>query len=235
MEDILHIILASIGSIIALFILTKLIGYRQMSQLSMFDYVNGITIGSIAAEMATSLETDFLKPLTAMVIYTAAAILLSRLSETSITLRRIIVGRPRVLFNNGKLYFSNMKKTRIDMGEFLTQCRVAGHFDLSQLQSIVMEPNGHMSFLPKAANRPVSPEDLGLSPAEETVAATVIIDGHIMKENLQTTGNNEKWLTSQLKGLGITNISHVFLATCDASNHLNVYVKITDVPKDNLL
>lgn len=65
--DLLNIALTSIGSIIVLFLLTKLIGNRQMSELNMFDYINGITIGSIAAEMATSLEGDFLKPLLAKI------------------------------------------------------------------------------------------------------------------------------------------------------------------------
>ena len=152
--EILHTIIVSAGSIIALFILTKLMGYRQMSQLSMFDYINGITIGSIAAEMATSLENDFMQPLLAMIIYAGTAILLSRLSEISVPLRRIIVGKPALLMNKGKLYEKNMKKARLDLGEFLTQCRIAGYFDLSELQSVIMEPNGHMSFLPKADNRP---------------------------------------------------------------------------------
>lgn len=78
--ELLHIAAVSLGSIIVLFILTKILGCRQMSQLSMFDYVNGITIGSIAAEMATSLENDFFKPLSAMIIYAAAALLFSKLS-----------------------------------------------------------------------------------------------------------------------------------------------------------
>ena len=235
MTEIIHIIAVSLGSITALFILTRLMGYRQMSQLSMFDYINGITIGSIAAEMATSLEDDFLKPLTAMIIYALAAIILSELSEASIVGRRIIVGRPRILFNNGKLYYSNMKKSRLDLGEFLTQCRISGYFDLSQLQSIIMEPNGHLSFLPKSDSRPVTPSDFAMTPPTETVAATVIMDGHIMKENLAATGNNEKWLLFQLKGLGITTPDHVFLATCDASAHLNVYIKNTEKTTDFLI
>src|SRR5574344_916383 len=80
MQEVLYIIALSLGSIVAMFILTKLIGYRQMSQMSMFDYVNGITIGSIAAEMATSLEENWWLPLTAMVVYALAAIVLSYIS-----------------------------------------------------------------------------------------------------------------------------------------------------------
>ena len=76
MTEILYIIALSLGSIIAIFVLTKLMGYRQMSQMSMFDYIIGITIGSIAAEMATSLEENFIQPLTAMIVYALAAVAL---------------------------------------------------------------------------------------------------------------------------------------------------------------
>ena len=57
--ELLHVFLTSVGSVVFLFILTKLLGNKQMSQLSMFDYINGITIGSIAAEMATSLAVSY--------------------------------------------------------------------------------------------------------------------------------------------------------------------------------
>ena len=84
MTEILYIIALSLGSIIAIFVLTKLMGYRQMSQMSMFDYVNGITMGSIAAEMATSLDTGFEKPLVAMIVYALVSLLLSTVSSKSI-------------------------------------------------------------------------------------------------------------------------------------------------------
>ena len=95
--QILYIIILSIASIIELFILCKLMGYRQLSQLSMFDYVNGITIGNIAAEMATSLDDSFVEPLIAMIVYAMAALLLSWWSSKSIRARRIISGKPTLL------------------------------------------------------------------------------------------------------------------------------------------
>ena len=77
MSEILYIIALSLGSIIAIFILTKIMGYRQMSQMSMFDYIISITIGSIAAEMSTALDKNFAQPLTAMIVYALSAVLLS--------------------------------------------------------------------------------------------------------------------------------------------------------------
>ena len=109
-NDVLYILATSLGSIIVLFFLTKMMGYKQMSQLSMFDYINGITIGSIAAEFATSLEDDFLKPLTAMIVYAAMAFLISILCNKSIKMRRFFTGEPIILIDDGKIYKDNLSK-----------------------------------------------------------------------------------------------------------------------------
>lgn len=225
MEEILYIIALSIGSIIALFILTKIMGYRQMSQMSMFDYINGITIGSITAEMATSLEQNFLQPLTAMIVYALAAVFLSWLTSKSIKARRMVEGAPLVLLNDGELYRENLKKAKIDVTEFLVQCRTNGYFDISKLEVAVLEGNGKISFLPKATDRPVTPSDMQLSPEQDFMVANVILDGRIMKENLKHTGKDEKWLQNQIKGQGAKKAEDVLLATCDASGKVTVYLK----------
>ena len=225
MQEILYIIALSLGSIVAMFILTKLIGYRQMSQMSMFDYVNGITIGSIAAEMATSLEENFVQPLVAMVVYALAAILLSWCSSKSMKMRKIIEGKPLVLLDKGELYLDSLRKAKIDVNEFLVQCRVNGYFDISKIETAVLEGNGKISFLPKSSDRPATPADLNLSPQQDFMTANVILDGNIMIENLRHTGNDEKWLLNQIKGQGADKISDVLLATCDVNNQVTVFLK----------
>lgn len=233
MMEIIKIIITSLGSIVTLFILTKVMGYRQMSQLSMFDYINGITIGSITAEMATSLE-DFTKPLTAMIVYTIVVVLISELNEKSMFFRRIITGKPIILLNNGKLYYKNFKHARIDLDEFLVRCRNDGYFDVSKLQTAILESNGKISFLPLSAERPASPNDLNLNPGPDTMVANVIMDGKVLKMNLKHTGNDEKWLNNQLNIYGVSSVSDVFLATCDNNNKLSVYIKIKEPMKEDI-
>ena len=221
--DILYIIALSIGSIIEIFILCKIMGYRQLSQMSMFDYINGIVIGNIASEMATSIEDDFIHPLTAMIVYGAAAVFLSWLSSKSIRARRFISGKPMLLIHQGTLYEQNFKKSKIDLNEFLTQCRINGYFDLDALESVILEENGRMSFLPKSDYRPLTSNDLQLSPAQENLVANLIIDGKIMEENLRHTGKNVQWLTNELRRQGISNISDVFLATYDLKHKVAIF------------
>ena len=161
--DILYVIFLSVFSLVVLFLLTKLIGYRQMSEMSMFDYISGITIGSIAAEMATAPDSSFLEPLTAMIVYGLLTAFLAFITGKNMKIRHFISGSPYILFNDGHLYEGNFKKGHIDLSEFLVQCRLNGFFDLKELQTAILEENGRISFLAKSEHRPVSPSDLNLS------------------------------------------------------------------------
>lgn len=225
MTEICYIIALSLGSVLAIFILTKLMGYRQMSQMSMFDYIIGITIGSIAAEMSTSLEDGFTQPLTAMIVYALAAIVLAWVTSKSIKARRVIEGEPLVLLNHGELYRSNFKKAKMDVTEFLAQCRINGYFDVSKLECAILEGNGRISFLPKAEERPLTPNDMQLTPEQDYMVANVILDGHIMEENLKNMGKDEKWLHSQITAQGAKDAKDVLLATCDRSDKVTVYLR----------
>lgn len=222
-------------SAIALFLLTKLMGYRQVSQFGMFDYVNGITIGSIAAEMAIDLDGNYLKPLVAMIVYTVFVIILSKVSQNSITLRRLINGKAIVLYQNGSLYNENLKKSKMDVDEFLVECRINGYFDLSQIESAVLEPNGKISFLPVTEERPATPKDLGIMPAQEEMFANIIVDGQILEYNLKHVGRDKNWLNQQLEGQNIKKVEDVFLAICDKQGNFHAYPKINHVVDKDIL
>lgn len=198
----------------------------QMSELSMFDYITGITIGSIAAEMATSLEGDYKKPLTAMIVYGLLSILISYLTRKSIILRRFFEGRSILLYQDGQIFENNLLKSKIDVDEFLEMCRIEGFFDLENIHTAILEPNGKLSVIPMARERPVTPADLNLSPSQDVPMANVIIDGRILKNNLKSTGNNQRWLEKQLSANGVINMKEVMLATYDSNNNrLNIYGK----------
>ena len=232
--DFLKIAFTSISSLVALFLLTKLMGDRQLSQLSMFDYINGITIGSIAAEMATSLDSNFLHPLLSMTIYALASLAISFFTCKSIKLRRWFSGEPVILYENGKIFKGNLKKTKLDTGEFLSQCRNAGYFDLSNLSAALLEPNGQISFLPLETDRPLTPKDMNITVPPDRLVVNVILDGNVLKDNLKYTGNDEIWLKKQLHSQGVGKVKDVFLATCDYNNKLTVYPMIEDQMKKSI-
>ena len=220
--EIIKVLLTSLLSVGALFAVAKIMGHKQMSQLDFFDYISGITIGSIAAELATELEEP-LKPLIAIAVYGAAAILLSRIATLFPKARKYINGTPTILMNNGKLYRENLKKAKLDLSEFMVMCRQQGYFNLSDIQTAVFEFNGKLSILPVSKKRPANPEDLNLSPAPEFIHTEVIMDGRILDENLKRMGLDDKWLLKQLNAQGYKKAEEVFLALCDENNQLTVF------------
>lgn len=221
----LKIILLSVTSYAFLFFLTKIMGNRQMSQLSMFDYIVGISIGSIAAEMATSLDENYMEPLIAMVIYAALSVLLAFLSGKSVRVNEFLEGEPLVLLEDGVLYRHNFVKAKLDLYEFQMKCRVSGFFNLSDLHTIILEPNGKLSFIPKSAMRRIIASDLNLTPEQEQLVCNIIVDGVLLEENLRDAGMNEIWLKEQLGAQQIASIKEVFLATCDRDGNLSIYKK----------
>lgn len=220
--EFMKIIITSVGSVIAMFLMTKLIGNKQMNQLNLFDYINGITIGSIGAELAITTEKDFWKPLSALVIYAFATFIINLIASKTIILRRFLEGKSIVLMENGKLFPERFKKAKIDLNEFLTQCRVAGYFDISQVNSAVIEPNGRISFLPVEKIRPVTPQDMNLAPQQSGIMKSVIIDGEILEHNLRLTGFDINYLNARMKEQGLSE-KDVFLATGDNSGTFSFY------------
>ena len=156
----LNIIIRSVASLMALFFLTKLLGRKQVSQLSTFDYVIGISMGSIAAEMTINLESSFLYGLIAMTSYAVVAYIISLLTLKSIILRHFFSGTPLILIQDGKIIKKNLRKSLLDINDLLQECRSSGYFNLDEIAYAVMEACGKISFLPKTPNRTVTLKDM---------------------------------------------------------------------------
>lgn len=211
---VLTLCLTAVGSFAVLFLVAKFIGHKQIAQLDFFDYITGITIGSIAAEMATELEQPW-KPLIAMVIYGGITLALSLISSWFPRSRKYLNGTPTILLDHGKLYYENMKKARLDLSEFLVMCRQQGYFDLTTIQTAIFEYNGKLTILPVTTQRPVTPQDMNLNPDQELIFTELIMDGRILEENLQRMGLDRTWLDKQLKQQHVSSAKEVFLAVCD--------------------
>ena len=208
--EIIKVILTALLSVAALFIITKIMGHKQVAQLDFFDYVSGITIGSIGAELATELEAPE-KPLIALCVWGGASLILNLLAHKLPKTRKYINGTPTILLNEGKLFRKNLKKAKLDLSEFLLLCREQGYFDLDEIQLAVFEHNGKLSILPKAANRPATPEDLGITAKATHIGVEVIMDGRVMGENLTRMGRDANWLTKQLQLQGHKDVKEIFL------------------------
>lgn len=223
--EVLELLCRAVFSIIILFVITKLMGYRQISQLTFYDYIIGITIGSISADMATDLELDWWHTVIPMLIYGGVSVLMSLATNKSIRLRRFLTGVPVVLIQHGEIIKENLKKVHYDINDLLGECRNAGYFDINDLNYAIMEHTGKISFLPNVEKRPCTPEDFGLSPTDEGLVVNLIIDGEIMEDHLKRIGKEEKWLYKQLEEQDIKNPKAVLLATYDINDKFQVFLQ----------
>lgn len=221
--EVLKVILASLLSAAALFLIAKIIGHKQVAQLEFFDYITGITIGSIAAELATTLDDPWWKPTVSMLVFGAVTVGLSLVTRVLPRTRKFINGTPTIILNNGKLYRNNMKKAKLELSEFLLLCRQEGYFDLNDIQTAVFEYNGKLSVLPVSAKRPLSPEDLKLDPQPEHIGTEIIMDGKILNENLKRKGLNNEWLKKEIEGKGYKHAKEIFLGICYDNNRLTLF------------
>lgn len=220
--DFIKIILTSLLSAVSLFIIAKIMGHKQMAQLDFFDYITGITIGSIAAELATELESPW-KPLVATIVYGLVAFALTILAHKFPKARKYINGTPTIVMDNGKLYRKNMKKAKLELSEFMVLCRQEGYFNLNDIKTAIFEYNGRITILPKSQKRPLTPEDMNIAPKEAHICTEIIMDGRILHENLKRLGLDLTWLDKQLKKQKYDNAKEIYLGICDENNKLTLF------------
>ena len=216
------ILLSSLVSYLALFLCAKLVGRKQIAQLNVLDYIAGITIGSIAAELATDLENMW-KPLAALAVYALLTWVMSLIGIHLGRSRKFLDGTPSIIMENGRLYRGNMRKAKLDLSEFMVMCREQGYFNLADIHTAIFEYNGKLTILPVSQKRPVTPEDMKLLPMQETMMAEVIMDGRVLDENLHRMGVDAAWLTRKLRAQGVSDPKEVFLGLCDAQKELTLY------------
>lgn len=224
----------AVFSLITLFLITKMIGKRQVSELSLFDYVISISIGNFAAEMTMNLDSQVLNGFVSVLIFGLIATIVGILTTKSILLRRFLMGTPTIIIQDGKFVVKNLKKIKFDMNDFLETARSAGYFDVSQIKYAIMEANGKVSFLPKEEYQPVTVKDMNLKPSKQGLCSNVIIDGKIMINNLKNINKDIKWLNKELKVKGCNDYKNILLATVDVNEKLMIFYKKEEAIKNVL-
>ncbi|WP_274649419.1 DUF421 domain-containing protein [Paenibacillus humicola] len=223
MPDWSRIAIQTFGAVIALFLMTKVMGKRQVSHLSFFEYITGITIGNLAAYI--SLETEWYLGLVSMVVWALVSLGIEFAQLKSKKARDLIDGKPRVLIKEGKILEDNMKKERITTDELLQQLRKKNIFRAADVEFAVMEANGDINVLLQKKHQPLTAYHLGVQVGPEQEPQAVIMDGKIMDEPLATRGLSRDWLMTELEKAGVS-ADNVVLGQVDTYGQL--YVDLFD-------
>jgi len=215
-------------SIVVLFLLTHVLGKKQLSQLSFFDYTVGISIGSIAAALAIDSEIPYLHGILGIVIYGIFVLIASCISRRSIRGRKFLCGVPTILIQNGKLIEQNLKKSRFHINEVLEECRNKGAFSIADVQTAILETSGQISIQLKSEKQPLTPEDMNIIPSAKGIAANLIIDGVILKKHLELVNKDGQWLERELRKQKVNSAKEVLLGSLDYDGTLHVDLKNSD-------
>ena len=170
-----------------------------------------------------------------MLLYGIIAYIIAKVTMKSIILRRFFTGVPTILMENGKIIESGLKKSKIDVNDFLAEARTQGYFDLNEISYSIMEINGSISFLPKEKDKPSSKSDVNAKLKKDGMVANVIIDSKYMENNMASMGKDKEWLDHELKNLGYKNYDDILLATCDNYDKITVYRKNVKPDKNTIL
>lgn len=220
-----EVIIRTFIASLSLFLLTKVMGRKQIGELNAFDYIIGITIGSIASEMTVNSDVDFFNCIVAMCVLAFIGILISFSTTKSIILRRFLTGAPIILIDKGRIIEAGLNKARFDVNDLLQECRINGYFDISKIEYAMMEANGRISFKLKSKYNPVTPSDMKLKVDKDGLCVNLIIDGVIMYDHLDNINKDEEWLLTRLKNEGYFDYSKILLASCDSKEHITLYLK----------
>ncbi|MBS8263128.1 DUF421 domain-containing protein [Mesobacillus boroniphilus] len=221
MPDILGTIIRSILLIIGLFIITKLLGKKQLSSLSFFEYIVGITVGDIAGTLAMDPDLSLRDGIASLIVWSFVPLAISTISLRSRAFRKIVEGKPTTFIENGNILEKNMRKEKYSIDELLEQLRKKSVFKVADVEFASLDSNGELSVLLKKAKQPVKYEDIGIEMEEESASVSVLIDGKIIEENLSRAGLDRNALIEKIHDKGYK-LQQVFYAEADSNGNLSV-------------
>lgn len=204
-----------------LFAITKLIGKKQISELSFFEYVSGITIGSIAGEIIMGLDNHWASGILSILIFGLVTLFADILSLKSKSFRDFFEGKGTIFIKDGKILEDNLKKERYSIDDLSSLLRQKNVFKAADVEFAVLEPRGDLSIMLKKENQPLTPKDLQLVLPQEKEPQTVIMDGKILNDPLAESGKTRKWLDMEIEKLGLT-LDNIFLGQIDSYGELTV-------------
>ena len=221
MPEWLTILLRSFSLVVVLFLITKWLGKKQMSELNIFEYISGIVLGSIVAIQSIDTSINYIYGFLAILVWFLIPFLMEQISLKSKTFRNLTQGTSTIFIQDGKIMEDNLKKEGYSSDDLLEKLRANDIFLASDVEFAVLEPSGSLSILQKKENQPLTLKDVGLKPAPQKEPQTVIMDGKVLLEPLTNLSLNTNWLETELDKMNIS-IENVFLGQADTDGQLTV-------------
>jgi uncharacterized membrane protein YcaP (DUF421 family) len=227
--DVLEMIYRTTGAFVALLILARFLGKKQLSQLTFFHYITGIAFGSIAAEIAGQTDVKFMEGLTALIWWALLTMLASYISLKSSNLRIVLDDQPSIVIKEGAIMENAMKKEKLHVNDLMMMLREQSIFTLQDVHYAILETNGQLSVMKKITQQGATKQDVKASTtAPKYLPTELISDGKVMEKNLTELSLTEEWLMQELRKKGVESAEQVFIAQVQDDGTLFVELKNPD-------
>jgi len=225
MKEYLILFFRSVVTYFILVLFTRIMGRKQISQLTYFDYVVGITIGSIASVASLDKQVNMYEGIFCIMVWSILTILISEITLKNIKLRLLVNSEPLLIIDKGNVIYKNMKKARYNIGDLLMQLRVKDIFYITDVEIAILEPDGKLSVLKKSEHTTLTIEDMNIKKPKTGMMVDIILDGNILSSHLQQIQKDENWVITQLKARNIDNIKDVVFAGIQADEQIYIVTK----------
>lgn len=232
MMEITELITRIVIAFLVLFITTRIIGRKEISQMTFFNFVSAIAIGSITANLAVNSQLSITHGLIAIVGWGILTFLIASIDLKSKNARRITSGEPIIVIKEGKIMEQALRSTRLNIDTLSSMLRQQSIFSIQEVEYAIFETSGKLSVMKKENVQTVTKMDLNI-PAQNKVypiATQVVSDSMVVSNNLARLNLDQSWLEQQLKNQGVSSISEVFFAEVQPDGSLHI-----DKKQDNLL
>ncbi|MTI57678.1 YetF domain-containing protein [Geosporobacter ferrireducens] len=210
---------------IVVLICMRLMGKGEVAEMQPFELVIMLMIAELAALPMGDTGIPLMNGIIAIIALVFAQVSISMINLKSEKVRSIICGKPSILIDHGQINEKELKRLRISLNDLVEQIRAKDYPSVADVEFAILETNGDLSIIPKANKRTVTLEDLHLIGSYEGLPISLVIDGHINKDNLKKARLDIDWLLDQLSSRGIDDPKDVLFAYVDATNHFYVQRK----------
>ena len=229
MTSIIDIFLQTLIAFFAILFITRILGRQQVAQLTVYEYINGITFGSIAATVATDLGQSTVGHILGLFLFGSLTLLIGYISKKHRSFSKVIQGEPVLVIQDGHIFEKNLSRFHYTIDDLTHLLRKKDVFNITDVKYAILETTGEVSILKIAQKENIKVEDVNLQTTQEELITDIIVTGIIIYDNLKKRDVSMKWLTSQLKMMGVRDIKDIYYATLDKDK--NIYI---DYFNDNL-
>lgn len=221
METILTTTIRTLIGFSVLLFLTRILGKKQLSQMTFFTYITGIALGNIAGDMVVHRDIKLIDGVTGLTLWATFTLAIEYISLKSAKARILLDGEPTIIIKQGKINEKAMKSAKLNMDDLTMLLRIQNIFSISEVDYAILEPNGQLSVLKKVEYENITQKAAGLTPSPRLYLPTeLVVDGRIVLKNLKELNISEDWLMNELKRTGISRIAETFYAELQSDGTL---------------